>query len=62
LVDADDEDEYGDPLAVTESPVPHGLADLSGAEGNLLLFYTCFPTLWQAWLPPVRRIFTGWMP
>jgi hypothetical protein len=43
-----EEDEYGEPVAVTEPPVPHGLADLPDAAGDLLLFYGHDPLLLQA--------------
>ena len=47
-VEVDEEDEYGDSVAVTEPPVPHGLADLSDGAGDLLLFYGLDPILLHA--------------
>lgn len=54
-VDAYDEDEYGDPVAVSEPPTPHGLADMPDATGDLLLFYGHDPILLHAAAQDIDR-------
>ncbi len=55
-VEVDEEDEYGDSVVVTEPPVPHGLAELSDAAGDLLPFYGLDPLLLHAAAEDVERV------